>query len=68
LPIFYIPVEKLVNPVAITLIFRRLDCPQNEHYRTSAEDRKHEKKFGDQIAPPYMTFCFLFPGNVEPTS
>jgi len=41
--------ENFINPIAITLIFDGLDCPQNEHYSTTANERRSEKLLGDQI-------------------
>jgi hypothetical protein len=49
LPIFYVPAEKLVNQAAITPIYGGLDCPQNEHYETTARNRGYEKVFADQM-------------------
>jgi hypothetical protein len=49
LPILSKPVENRVNPIAITPIFDGLDCPQNEHYSTTAYDRRYENLLGDQI-------------------
>jgi hypothetical protein len=41
--------ENFINPIAITPIFDGLDCPQNEHYSTTAHERRSEKFLGDQI-------------------
>jgi hypothetical protein len=49
LPILSELAESCVNPIAITPIFDGLDCPQNEHYSTTAYDRRYEKLLGDQI-------------------
>ena len=49
LPILSEPAENFINPIAITPIFDGLDCPQNEHYSTTAHERRCEKLLGDQI-------------------
>ena len=49
LPILSESAENSINPSAITPIFDGLDCPQNEHYSTTARERRNEKLLGDQI-------------------
>ncbi|PYJ72654.1 MAG: hypothetical protein DME75_04005 [Verrucomicrobia bacterium] len=49
LPILSEPAENFKNPIGITPIFDGLDCPQNEHYSTTAHERRCEKLLGDQI-------------------
>jgi len=49
LPILIEPAENFINPFAITPIFDGLNCPQNEHYSTTAHDRRYEKLRGDQV-------------------
>jgi len=49
LPILSESVENFINSSAITPIFDGLDCPQNEHYSTTAHERRCEKLLGDQI-------------------
>ena len=49
LPILSESAENSINPSAITPIFDGLDCPQNEHYSTTAHERRCEKLLGDQI-------------------
>jgi hypothetical protein len=49
LPILIESAENSINPIAITPIFDGLDCPQNEHYSTTAHERGYEKLLGDQI-------------------
>jgi hypothetical protein len=49
LPILSESAENFINPIAITPIFDGLDCPQNEHYSTTAHERRREKLLGDQI-------------------
>ncbi len=42
-------VENFINSIAIMPIFDGLDCPQNEHYSTTAHERRCEKLLSDQI-------------------
>jgi len=49
LPILSESVENFINPSAITPIFDGLDCPQNEHYSTTAHERGCENLLGHQI-------------------
>ena len=49
LPILSESVENFINSIAITPIFDGLDCPQNEHYSTTAYERRNEKLLSDQI-------------------
>ena len=49
LPILSESAENFIKPSAITPIFDGLDCPQNEHYSTTAHERRNEKLLGDQI-------------------
>jgi hypothetical protein len=49
LPILSEPAENFINPFAITPIFDGFDYSQNEHYSTTAHERRYEKLIGDQI-------------------
>jgi hypothetical protein len=49
LPILSEPAENFIDPSAITPIFDGLDCPQNEHYSTTAHKRRSENLLGYQI-------------------
>jgi len=49
LPILIESAENFINPIAITPIFDGLDRPQNEHYSTTAHERRSEKVLCDQI-------------------
>jgi hypothetical protein len=53
LPILSESAENFVNPIAITPVFDGLDCVQNEHYGTTAHDRRYETVFGDPMAHRY---------------
>jgi hypothetical protein len=49
LPILIESAENSINPIAITPIFDGLDCPQNEHYSTTAYKRRSENLLAYQI-------------------
>jgi hypothetical protein len=48
LPILSESAENSINPIAITPIFDGLDCPQNQHYSTTAHKRRSKKLLGHQ--------------------
>jgi hypothetical protein len=48
LPILSEPAENFINPFTIAPIFDGLDCPQNEHYSTTAHKRRSENLLGHQ--------------------
>ncbi|PYK22873.1 MAG: hypothetical protein DME59_18830, partial [Verrucomicrobia bacterium] len=50
------PAENFINPIAIAAVFDALDCPQNEHYCTTAHDRRYENVFGDRMAHYHKGF------------
>jgi hypothetical protein len=49
LPIVIESAKNLINSIATTPIFDGLDCPQNEHYSTTAHKRGGKKLPGYQI-------------------
>jgi hypothetical protein len=49
LPIVIESAKNFINSIATTPIFDGLDCPQNEHYSTTAHKRGGKKLPGYQI-------------------
>jgi hypothetical protein len=65
LPILSESVENSINSIAITPIFDGLDCPQNEHYSTTAHERGSEKLFDGRSLNRFDLLACNQPANID---